>query len=57
MMAGGKKKPPLMNIPSSIKMVDLAAKHGFTPKSDSEKRTVRERLKLEVSNMLISTQK
>jgi ParB family protein of integrating conjugative element (PFGI_1 class) len=52
MMAGGKKKPPLMNIPSSIKMVDLAAKHGFTPKSDSEKRTVRERLKLEVSNSL-----
>lgn len=51
-MAGGKKKPPLMNIPSSIKMVDLAAKHGFTPKSDSEKRTVRERLKLEVSNSL-----
>ncbi|MBC2732445.1 MAG: ParB N-terminal domain-containing protein [Thiobacillus sp.] len=41
-----------MNIPSSIKMVDLAAKHGFTPKSDSEKRTVRERLKLEVSNSL-----
>jgi len=32
--------------------VDLAAKHGFTPKSDSEKRTVRERLKLEVSNSL-----
>ena len=52
MMAGGKKKPPLMNIPSSIKMVDLAAKHGFTPKSDSEKRTVRDRLKLEVSNSL-----
>lgn len=52
MMAGGKKKSPLMNIPSSIKMVDLAAKHGFTPKSDSEKRTVRERLKLEVSNSL-----
>lgn len=52
MMAGGKKKPPLMNIPSSIKMVDLAAKHGFTPKSDSEKRAVRERLKLEVSNSL-----
>jgi len=52
MVAGGKKKPPLMNIPSSIKMVDLAAKHGFTPKSDSEKRTVRERLKLEVSNSL-----
>ncbi len=52
MMAGGKKKPPLMNIPSSIKIVDLAAKHGFTPKSDSEKRTVRERLKLEVSNSL-----
>lgn len=52
MMAGGKKKSPLMNIPSSIKMVDLAAKHGFTPKTDSEKRTVRERLKLEVSNSL-----
>lgn len=52
MMAGGKKKSPLMNIPSSIKMVDLAAKHGFSPKTDSEKRAVRERLKLEVSNSL-----
>lgn len=48
-----RKKPPLMHIPSSISVVDLAARHGFTLKTDEEKRSVRERLRLEaVTNSL-----
>jgi ParB family protein of integrating conjugative element (PFGI_1 class) len=43
-MPGNNKKPPLLGIPTSIKFSDLAAQKGFVPKTDEEKRAVREQL-------------
>ena len=41
------KNKPLIGIPPSVKIVDLAARYGFTPKTNEQKRAVRDRLKLE----------
>jgi ParB family protein of integrating conjugative element (PFGI_1 class) len=49
MMVGNKKKHPLMHIPTSIKTVDLAAKQGYTPKPEEERRALQKRLKLELA--------
>lgn len=44
-MAEG-KKPPLMHIPNSIKIVDLAPKHGYLPKTEEQKRAARDKVRL-----------
>jgi len=48
-MMANHKKPPLLGIPPSIKITDLAARHGFKPKSEEEKRATRDKLKLELA--------
>lgn len=47
MMANRKK--PLLGIPPSVKITDLAARHGFQPKSEDEKRAARDKIKLELT--------
>lgn len=47
MMASRRKNAPLIGIPPSVRMVDLAVKHGFTPKTDEQKRAVRDQFRLE----------
>lgn len=48
-MMANHKKPPLLGIPPSIKITDLAARHGYKPKSEEEKRATRDKLKLELA--------
>lgn len=39
------KKAPLLGLPRSVKLAEIASKKGFTPKTDAEKRATRELLK------------
>lgn len=42
---GNSKKPPLLGMPRSLKVADLAAKQGFVAKNDTEKKNVRDLLR------------
>lgn len=48
-MMVNRKKPPLLGIPPSVKITDLAARHGFQPKPEEEKRAMRDKFKLELA--------
>lgn len=48
-MMVNRKKPPLLGIPPSVKITDLAARHGFQPKPEDEKRAMRDKFKLELA--------
>jgi len=48
-MMASKQKHPLMHIPISIKAVDLATNHGYTTKTDEQKREIQKRLKLQLT--------
>ncbi|KAB2319013.1 hypothetical protein F8A86_11710 [Betaproteobacteria bacterium SCN1] len=55
-----KRKPPLLGIPQSVQISDLAQKHGyksgsFEPKSEDERREARRQLKIQLATESLNT--